>query len=240
MTRARLVRTVIRHGRREPLRHAFAYRSYSWLVDIDELPALPWPLRLFAGFQVRDHLGDPEATLRENITTYLAGEGIELDGGRILMLTNARVLGYVFNPLTVYWCHDGTGALRCVVAEVHNTYGGRHRYLVPDANAVVGKEFYVSPFNPVAGRYRLRLPVPDTRLRLAIVLEEPDGATRFAATVHGQVHPAQVRTLLRVLCAHPLETWRIAALIRWQGVRLRARGLPIFPRTRSLPQEALS
>lgn len=241
MTRARLVRTVIRHSRREPIRHRFAYRSYSWLVDLDEIPRLPWPLGLVAGFSARDHLGDPAATLRENVVGHLAGHGIDLRGGTILMLANARVFGYVFNPLTVFWCHDDTGALRCVLAEVHNTYGERHRYLIPPGpEQVVAKGFYVSPFNPVAGHYRLRLPLPDTRLRLAISLEEPDGRTVFAATVRGLVRPASRRAVLGAALAHPFETWRIAARIRWQGLRLWRRGLPIVPRTPHLPQEALS
>ncbi|MFD4431753.1 DUF1365 domain-containing protein [Nocardia sp. NPDC058497] len=241
MTRARLVRTVIRHSRREPVRHLFAYRSYSWLVDLDEMPALAWLLRPFAGFAARDHLGDPSATLRDNVVDHLAHRGIDLRGGQILMLANARVFGYVFNPLTVFWCHDDTGALRCVVAEVHNTYGERHCYLVsPEANPVVSKEFYVSPFNPVAGRYRLRLPVPGTRLQLAIALEGPDGRTTFEATVRGLVLPVTHRTVARAILAHPFETWRIAALIRWQGLRLWRRGLPIVSRTRHLSQEALS
>lgn len=241
MTRARLVRTVIRHSRREPVRHLFTYRSYSWLVDLDEMPTPGWLLRPFAGFAARDHLGDPSASVRANVVDYLAGQGIDLRGGQILMLANARVFGYVFNPLTVFWCHDDTGVLRCVLAEVHNTYGERHRYLVsPEANPVVAKQFYVSPFNPVAGRYRLRLPVPETRLQLAIALEEPDGRTTFEATVRGLVLPVTRRTVARAILAHPFETWRIAARIRWQGLRLWRRGLPIVPRDRHLFQEALS
>ncbi|MFF2083795.1 DUF1365 domain-containing protein [Nocardia sp. NPDC058176] len=240
MTRARLVRTVIRHSRREPRRHLFAYRSYSWLVDLDEMPSLRWPLRLFADFRTGDHLGDPSATLRANVVDHLARQGIDLRGGQILMLANARVFGYVFNPLTVFWCHDHTGALRCVIAEVHNTYGERHRYLLPpEANPVVAKEFYVSPFNPVAGHYRLRLPVPGTRLRLAISLEGPDGRSTFDATVRGRVLPANRRNVTRAILAHPFETWRIAARIRLQGLRLWRRGLPIVPRTPHLSQEAL-
>ncbi|MGW4122464.1 DUF1365 domain-containing protein [Nocardia sp. NPDC004711] len=240
MTRPRLVRTVIRHDRREPIRHGFAYRSYSWLVDLDEVPVPPRPLRALMGFHARDHLGDPAATLRDNVIGYLAEQGIDCRGGQILMLANARMLGYVFNPLTVYWCHDLAGALRCVIAEVHNTYGERHRYLVPpDPQVVVGKQFYVSPFNPVTGRYRLRAPVPGSRLHLAIALEDVDGRTRFEATVRGRVLPANRRTVTRTVLAHPLETWRIAARIRAQGLRLWARGLPVIPHTPHRSQEAL-
>ncbi|WP_306362286.1 DUF1365 domain-containing protein [Nocardia sp. CC227C] len=229
MTAPRLVRTVIRHTRTEPVRHRFSYRSYSWLVDLDELPSLPWYLRPFARFdESRDAVG-----ARAVVDRCLADAGIDAGGGRVLMLTNARVLGYVFNPLTVYWCHDRAGALRAVVAEVHNTYGGVHRYVVePDAHAesTVDKRFYVSPFNSVTGRYRLRTPVPTDRLRLAIVLDRPDGRTCFAASMSGRVLPADPHTLLRVLLAHPLETWRVTARIRWQGLRLWARGLPVLPR----------
>ncbi|MGW4531940.1 DUF1365 domain-containing protein [Nocardia sp. NPDC004340] len=241
MTRARLARTVIHHTRLEPVRHAFTYRSYSWLVDLDELPELAWPWRWFASFRARDHLGAPDATLRANVIDYLAAAGIELGDGRILMLANARILGYVFNPLTVYWCHDANGTLRWVIAEVHNTYGQRHRYLVPaQPEAMVPKEFYVSPFTPAAGRYRLRAPEPTDRVRVAITLEGADGRAVFAGTVSGRVVPANGRTLARVLAAHPLETLRVSALIRWQGLRLWRRGLPITPRPSAVSREVLT
>ena len=96
------------------------------------------------------------------------------------MLSNARVLGHVFNPLTVYWCHDGDGSLRCVVAEVHNTYGGRHRYLLHTderGRAQTGKEFYVSPFYEVAGDYTMSLPEPGERLALSVALHPPQGTS---------------------------------------------------------------
>ncbi|MFF0633253.1 DUF1365 domain-containing protein [Nocardia sp. NPDC004151] len=241
MTRARLVRTVIHHTRLAPVRHAFTYRSYSWLVDLDELPALSWPWRCLASFRARDHLGDPAATLRANVIDYLAAAGIELGDGRILMLANARVLGYVFNPLTVYWCHDANGTLRWVIAEVHNTYGERHRYVAPARpEAIVAKEFYVSPFTPAAGRYRLRAPEPTDRLRVAITLEGTDGRAVFAGTVSGQVLPANRRTVARVLAAHPVETLRVTALIRWQGLRLWRRGLPITARPSAASREVLT
>ena len=127
---AAIYRTAISHVRRTPLHNAFTYRSYSWYVDVDHLPLLPRLLRPLAEFRVADHLGDPDGTLRGNVERYLALQGITLDGGRITMLASARVLGHVFNPLSVYWCHDASGELRCVVAEVHNTYGERHCYLL--------------------------------------------------------------------------------------------------------------
>ena len=147
---------------------------------------------MLAGFQARDHLGDPRRSIRENLDHFLAARGIDLGGGRVTMLAHARVLGYVFNPLTVYWCHRADGTLACVVAEVHNTYGQRHAYLLHTddrGRAQVPKEFYVSPFYPVDGRYRMSLPEPDARLALSVVLGRPDGHS-FAASVHGRGVPA--------------------------------------------------
>ena len=220
------------HARSAPLRHAFRYRTYLWLVDLDTLPRLPWYVRPLAGLHARDHAGDPLASIRSNVDSYLREHGIDLRGGRILMLTHARVVGYVFNPITVYWCRDRAGAPACVVVEVHNTYGGRHRYLVrPDARdrAVTDKEFYVSPFFPVDGEYRMHLPEPGDRLALSIALHR-EGGTPFVAGLHGVRRPLTTRTLLRAALHHPLSTVMVSLRIRRHGVHLFLRGLPVQPR----------
>ena len=223
----------IHHVRTTPIRNAFRYRSHQWLVDLDALPRLPFALRPFARFDARDHVGDPGRSLRSNVDAYLAENGIDLGGGRIRMLTNARVLGYVFNPLTVYWCHHRDGSLRCVVAEVHNTYGQRHCYLLEtDARgrAETGKQFYVSPFYEVAGRSTMSLPEPDDRLDLSITLHPPQGAT-FVASVKGRRVPARGLPLARTLLGRPWATAAVSMRIRWQGIKLYLRGLPVVPRT---------
>ncbi|MET7769637.1 DUF1365 domain-containing protein [Nocardia sp. NPDC005366] len=237
---ARIIRTRIHHSRLTPLRHEFHYRSYSWLVDLDDMPQLPRWLRPFAEFRAADHLGDPDTPLRRNVEDYLAEHGVDLRGGRVLMLANARVLGYVFNPLTLYWCRDDTGAPVCVIAEVHNTYGGRHRYLLhtdDNGRARTAKQFYVSPFNAVSGEYRMLLPEPDDELRVSIVLE--DGAPIFAAAMTGRCRSATLPTILRAMIAVPLAPLLVSARIRWQGARLWARRLPVVPRPSDSPQESL-
>ena len=236
-----IYRTSIAHVRRSPLHNAFTYRSYSWYVDVDALPELPRWLSPLAGFSVADHLGDPNGTLRGNVERYLATQGITLDGGRITMLTSARVLGHVFNPLSLFWCHDGAGELRCVVAEVHNTYGERHCYLLEtdDAGrATVPKAFYVSPFNDVDGDYRMKLPEPAERLAVSIVLER-DGQKPFVATMDGIRRDAAVPNILAAALAVPLAPLRVAAQIRWQGIKLWARRLPIIKRPPHPTQEAV-
>lgn len=240
-TSAAIYRTSIAHVRRTPLHNAFTYRSYSWYVDVDALPRLPRWLAPLAGFSVADHLGDPNGTLRGNVERYLATQGITLDGGRITMLASARVFGHVFNPLSLFWCHDPAGGLRCVIAEVHNTYGERHCYLLEtdDAGrATVPKAFYVSPFNDIEGRYRMKLPEPAERLAVSIVLER-EGQKPFVATVDGTRREATVPNILAAALAVPLAPLRVAAQIRWQGIKLWARKLPVIKRPHHPSQEAV-
>jgi hypothetical protein len=157
------------------------------------------------------------------------------------MLAQARVLGYVFNPLTVYWCHRPDGTLACVVAEVHNTYRQRHAYLLRTddrGRAEVPKQFYVSPFYPVDGRYRMSLPEPDATLALSVRLDRPDGHS-FAASVRGRAGPATARALLAAVVRHPWSTAAVSVRIRWQGVRLYLRGLPVIPRPAHQSQEGV-
>ncbi|MBO1415305.1 DUF1365 domain-containing protein, partial [Streptomyces sp. FH025] len=203
------------HVRTTPRTRSFQHRGFLWLVDLDRLPTLPGPLRPLARFLPRDHALDPVGetlTFRQDLQRYLAGHGVRLGDGQVLMLTQARSLGHVFNPLTVYWCRDEAGRPLCTVAEVHNTYGGRHRYLLPpdpEGRGERAKEFYVSPFFPVDGRYTMVLPEPGTRLHLTIHLER-QGGRAFTATVRGTARPAVPAALLRAALTHPFATWAVS------------------------------
>ncbi|GHH65824.1 hypothetical protein GCM10018781_18690 [Kitasatospora indigofera] len=219
------------HVRTGAVRHSFSHRTYLWLVDLDRLPVLPAVLRPLARFRPADH-GDGRRPPRQDIEDFLAGHGIDLAGGQVLMLAHARSFGHVFNPLTVYWCHAADGTPLCTVAEVHNTYGGRHRYLLrPDrqGRASAGKEFYVSPFFPVDGEYLMRVPEPGALLDLTIHLRR-GGERVFTATLRGTRRPAGPLGLLRAAVRHPLSTLAVSLHIRYQGVRLLLRGLPVHPR----------
>lgn len=229
---ARLFDVGISHVRAAPVRHEVGHRSVMWFVDLDDLPRLPRGMRWLARFEARDHLGDPGRSLRANLDGYLAANGIDLRGGRITMLANARSSGYVFNPLSLFWCHGPSGELRCVVAEVHNTYGQRHRYLlhVDDAGrAETDKQFYVSPFFPVDGYYRMSVPEPGDTLALTITLHRPD-APPFVASVRGVGRAATPAAVLASAARRPLHTWRARAAITRHGIALWRKGLPIQPR----------
>jgi DUF1365 family protein len=154
-------------------------------------------------------------------------------------LTNARVLGYVFNPLSVYYCHGSDGGLRCVVAEVHNTYGQRHCYLLEPGErgqAETGKEFYVSPFLTVDGSYRMTLAAPGERLSVQMALHQ-GGQRVFAASLTGRRRPLTNTAVARMLVRHPLMTARVTSLIHAQGVKLALRGVARVPRPPHPPQE---
>nr|WP_052869135.1 DUF1365 domain-containing protein [Streptomyces niger] len=246
--------SLITHVRTRPRRHVLRHRTYLWLVDLDALPRLPRILRPLARFDARDHFGGGRregapATIREGLEAFLAARGVALHGGRVLMLAHARVFGHVFNPLSLYWCHTPDGVLRCVVAEVHNTYGQRHCYLLEPQAAEHGsgrthqefrteKELYVSPFFGVDGAYRMRLPVPDERLDLGVRLES-DGSHRLTATVRGVRRPAGTAGLLRAAVRHPWSTAAVSLGIRFHGLRLWRRGLPVQPRPPHPHQEGM-
>jgi DUF1365 family protein len=232
-------RVSVAHSRTERVRHSFRYWHSMWLLDLDAVPQLPRGLRWLGSFQARDHLGDAHGTLRGNVDAYLATEGIDLDGGVVLALTNARSLGYVFNPLSVYWCHGANGELAAVVAEVHNTHGERHCYLLrPDADGLdrVDKAFSVSPFFAVDGRYDIRCPEPGEQVDVSITLHRA-GRAVFTARVSGTREKSPRSVLLQAM-RRPLTSHRVMALIRFEGLRLWFRGVPIVARPVPVVQES--
>lgn len=234
-----LVEGSVGHTRRTPLRHRFSYKVYQWLVDVDDLPRMPWLLRPFSTFKASDHIGDPDDTIRANIERFCKAQGVDIGGHRILMLANARVLGHTFDPLSVFWAIAPDESLTCIVAEVHNTYGERHAYLLQtdDAGtAQADKAFYVSPFFTVEGTYDLKFDLTPDKVASTIVLRQ-GGHAVFSATFRGTPRPATNGRLAKLLIKMPLMTHRTSVLIRIQGVWLWIRRLPVVPRPAHEPQE---
>ena len=216
--------------RRKPIERTFTHRSSTWLVDLDHLP----DHGVLGTFEARDHLGDPDATIKANVEHFLALNGVEPDGGRIVMAANARALGYCFNPISVFWCHRRNGELAGVVVEVHNTYGDRHAYLVhPDeqGRARTEKQMYVSPFHGTDGYYELAVPRPGDRLHVVVTLHSDDGAV-FTASLDGE------RTTVSPLRSAPAAL-RGTVLIHAHGVWLWARRLGIRKRPEHPRQEGV-
>ncbi|MEP7194279.1 MAG: DUF1365 domain-containing protein [Actinomycetota bacterium] len=240
-----LVDGKVTHQRRGRVRHAFGYGVYQWLVDLDALPRQPWYLRPFAGFSSSDHLGDPRRPIKDNVERYLCLNGIQLgDRGRIIMLANARVLGHVFDPLSVFWCFDDRGALVCIVAEVHNTYGERHAYLLrPDScgSATADKAFHVSPFYDVSGRYELRFELSPHVVSSTVILRDQGsaGTAPFTATFRGTPTLATPRAVVGQLIRKPLMPQQVSAMIRVHGIFLWLRRLPVQHRPHHQPQQGI-
>lgn len=230
-----LVPGSVSHTRHRPLVHRFRHRHYQWLVDLDDLPRHRWPLSLLSRFDPADHLdgGRLGGGIRGDLEQFLADRGVDLPSdARVLMLAHARVLGHAFDPLTVYWCLAPDGRLLAAALEVHNTYAGRHTYLVDldeDGRASVDKRFYVSPFNDVSGSYAVRLALGPDRVLVAVRLER-EGQAVLSASVTGTPRAATRSALLTTAASHLLMTYRVTALIRWHGVRLWLRRLPVVPR----------
>jgi predicted NAD/FAD-binding protein/DUF1365 family protein len=220
-----IFRTTIRHTRHTPFTRTFENHSHVWVVDLDALPDHGRRAVALGRIEARDHLGDPELSLRANVEAFLANSDIHLGGGRILLAAQPRAWGYCFNPISVFWCFEASGALAATIVEVHNTYGDRHAYLLhTDAygKANVEKAMYVSPFHGTDGTYTVVAPIPDDRLHIAVSLHSDDGAV-FSASVVGTPTQGQAPQAA-------LASLRGALLIRAHGVWLWIRRLPVQPR----------
>jgi hypothetical protein len=217
-----LYRTRITHLRRAPVHHYFEHRGYCWYVDVDHLPVLPRWLRPFARFE-------PGDSLRTRIDAFLARHGVDLHGGRITALLQAGVLGHVFNPVTLYWCHDTEGVLRHVVVEMHNMSGGRHAYLLPptcDSPAMATKKLPMSAFNGTDGYYLVRAPRPDSGVDVMVSLHR-ENQPAFVATLRGTRRAATISEILRLQWIAPLAPRIAAAEYRLQALTLRLRRVPL-------------
>ncbi|MGE0232249.1 MAG: DUF1365 domain-containing protein [Flavobacteriaceae bacterium] len=228
------------HVRHRPKRHRLRYRVFSMLVDLDELPALSRRLRLFAhdrwavfSFRESDHGDGSAGGLREWVGDRLAEAGLRVADQRISLLCYPRIFGYVFNPLTVYFCRDGEGDLKAILYEVSNTFGERHTYVIPVSGAdetvmhACGKAHYVSPFLSMDCRYRFRIAPPAKRVIVSID-EEEGGEKVLFASFAGEREPLSDAVLLRRLFTHPLMTLKVIAAIHWEALRLWLKGVPVY------------
>lgn len=240
-----IFRCQLTHSRLQGVPHSFRYMIYLWLVDVDDLPRLPWPLTPLTRFDPRDHLGIPGRPLRANLDSYLAANGIALDGGRILMLAQPRSLGYAFDPVAFFYCYRADESPACVIAEVRNTFGERHCYLIrvdKTADTEVSKALYVSPFFPVDGHYRMRFTLGPRDLTAAITLYRSSTAKGPAEPALAGVltgHRVRAPASLGASTVRPwqvLSAYRTIVLIHWQARRLRWRGLTPARRRYHEPQ----
>jgi DUF1365 family protein len=240
-----LYRGEVMHRRLEPVRHRFVYRVFSLLLDLDRLGELDRRLRVFSlnrpnlvSFLERDHGARDGSPLRPWVEARLREHGLDPAGGRILLLCFPRVLGYVFNPLSLYYCYDREGGLATVLYEVKNRCGEQHAYVLPvtrgaGAGAPVrqrcDKRFYVSPLIAMDARYRFRLAAPGERLSV-VIQEEVARRTSLVATLTARRRPLTDRQLVLAILRLPLMTFKVIAAIHYEALRLWLKGAPLHSR----------
>lgn len=223
--------TRVAHLHRSPIQHYAEHRSYSWYVDVDDLPRLPRWLRPFARFEGVDHLhGRPDDSLRQRVDTFLAIHGVTLPGGRVTALLMPRVLGRAFAPLSLFWCHDDAGELRFVVAEVQDIHGGRTAYLVPAGDGGPVPVRGDAAADGSGGYFLVRVPVPGDHLDLTLS-QHRDNHAAMVATWRGDRRRATVGAVLMMQLTNPLAPQMAAFGVRFQSLVLRMRGVSATPRT---------
>jgi DUF1365 family protein len=227
------------HVRHRPARHRFRYPVAYWLLDLDELGDLARRFRLFGvnrrgvvSFRDRDHFDGDGTPLKEAVIRFAGDPTIE----RVLVLTQLRVLGYVFNPVTFYWCYRADGSLACMVAELNNTFGERLPELLRgDALTYVHeKRLHVSPFMGLDQRYRYTFSEPGDTVLARIEVHEADGMP-LQAVLFGRRRELSRATLARFLLRYPLMPVQVIALIHWQALKLLLKRVPFHHKPAFVP-----
>jgi uncharacterized protein len=235
----------VRHQRLRPANNKFAYGTYFVRLPLRSMAQAGFSCALFTrnrfnllSFYDRDY-GDGKQNLVDWITHLLADHDIHDADGEIWLQTMPRVLGFVFNPVSFWFCHRQDGSLRAIVCDVHNTFGERHCYLLTDGVSIAngkeltaGKVFHVSPFCQVGGHYRFRFL---HALRSAIHhhylaridYHDADGPI-LQTSVSGKAHPVTTATVARAFFGMPIMTVGVVVRIHWQAVRLFFARVPFF------------
>lgn len=249
----------VRHTRLRPARNAFRYGSYYLRLPLRTLGERSFGTALFSrnrfnllSFHDADH-GDGSGNLLAWIDALLKAEGVAGADGEVWLQTMPRVLGFVFNPVSFWFCHGRDGALRAIVCDVRNTFGERHRYLLDGAGAigngaelVARKVFHVSPFCAVEGSYRFRFrraarlrAGEDTEHTLACVDYHDAAGLLLQTSVSGHAVPLSAASAARAFFCYPLMTFNVVVRIHVQALRLWAKRVPFFSKP-AAPQQKVS
>lgn len=245
----------VMHARLKPVGHRFSYRVMSLLIDLDRLGVADRQTPLFGvnrralySFHEADHGDRDGSSLRLYAQRCAAEHGIDLTGGRVLLLCYPRLFGYTFNPLSVYYCYRADGQPALLIYEVRNTFGDIHAYVLPVTLGDISpagirqtqdKRFYVSPFIEMAMRYHFRVMLPQDRVKLRILETNSEGPL-LSATFNGQRRILTTRELLRSFFSFPLVTLTIIAAIHWEALRLWLKGVRLVPHPGKTADEGLA
>ncbi|MEQ7155864.1 DUF1365 domain-containing protein [Brevundimonas aurifodinae] len=240
------------HQRVANFEHRLSYGLYMLLLDIDAIEATTRRLRLLShgrfglmSVSARDHGDRSDTPLRAQIETHLSAAGIDLRGGVIRLLTMPRILGYGFNPISVYFCHSPDGSIAALVYEVTNTFHERHSYVValPEdqpsgpIRQTTEKRFFVSPYMDMALTYDFTVQPPGEAVSVVVAVRRGDTPI-LTASFAGHRRPLTDAELLRAFVTHPLLTWKVTAGIHWEALKMMLKGARY--RDRPAPPEPLT
>ena len=240
------------HQRLSPVKHHLSYGMFQCLLDIDAIDETVGPLRSMShnrfnllSFYDNDH-GPPcaqlglKATLSQRLRAFLQSQDLPYEIGRIWLMSMPRLLGFVFNPISIYWIEDTDGALMACVYEVNNTFGDRHFYVLRSSHAVTGrlkqscpKHMHVSPFMQTMGMgYDFDIITPSQRFGLKIVLKDKEEPVLWASFVARRMALTNIN-IMRQFWATPFMTFKVVAAIHWEAIKLIAKGLWLKPKPKT-------
>ena len=236
MRRSCLYECTVMHRRILPKNHEFSYRIFLFLLDLDELAELENKIPVFStdrpnlySLRSADYFQFRSGSIRENLLTFLASEGFDKEPATIRLLTLPRLLGYTFNPISIFFCYDESGLPLTSVVQVGNTFGELKPYVVPleggRFHVRVPKNFYVSPFSDLDLEFDFRFDFPGDRLRVLIDDYSGDDKTLVSA-LSGTRRELTLGSLLFLTLKYPLVTLKIITLIHWEAFRLWLKGIP--------------
>lgn len=227
----------VMHQRMRPFRHGFRYRVFTLYLDLDELPDIHKKTGLlsynrFNVFSVydRDHATRDGRPMKDWVLKNAAEKNVDLDGGKIYMLCFPRLFGYVFNPLTVYYCKDRAGRLTAILYEVKNTFGEQHGYFLPSPAAAEGpvrqthpKLFYVSPFIEMEAQYHFTVKDPGEKLSVLIRQKDRQGDLLLAVWTGSRAALSR-GNLVKALVLFPFQAFHVILAIHWQALKIWLKG----------------
>lgn len=225
------------HCRMLPKKYVFNYNIFMFYLDLDEIDSLAKNNLLISrnrsnifSFQDNDYFKEkPGNTIKEKVLNYLTSQGIDLQGGKIMLLTHLRTMGYIFNPVSFYFCFDREGKPVCVIAEITNTFKEMKLFLLKKNENETFKEqhqkfFYVSPFIDLDAWFDFKLKVPGEKLDIHID-DFRDNSKFFFSTLTGKKEEITNTKMLFYTFRYPLITVKIILLIHWQAMKLWLRGI---------------
>jgi DUF1365 family protein len=231
------------HKRLTPVRHAFSYKVFSLALDVDEIEDLDKSLRFFSrnhwnilSFHDHDHGSRDGNNIGEHVRCLLSEAGMDYAGSRIVLLCYPRLLGFVFNPLSVYFCYRQDGRLGAILYEVSNTVQERKSYMIPvsgDDGGLIAqncaKEMYVSPFTSPTGCYTFRVRRPGPQVLVGVNFHTNDGPV-LKTYFRGDRWDLSDWAIVRLVCRHPLMTVKVVVGIHFEAARLWLKGVPLAER----------